>query len=45
MTYRLTRIQHLTGYHPSDPSNRLTLEAAVLGSRFLSWPEDPVPLS
>jgi hypothetical protein len=43
VTYRLTRIRELTGYHPTEPAHRLTLEAAVLGSRLLRWPEKPLP--
>ncbi|HET6530361.1 MAG TPA: helix-turn-helix domain-containing protein [Actinoplanes sp.] len=42
VTYRLARIRELTGYHPTDPGYRLTLEAAVLGARLLHWPDEPV---
>ncbi|WP_370949311.1 PucR family transcriptional regulator [Amycolatopsis sp. cg5] len=38
ITYRLDRIQQLTGYDPRDPAQRFTLEAAVLGARLLDWP-------
>lgn len=38
VTYRLDRIQALTGYHPSEPTQRFTLHAAVLGARLLGWP-------
>ncbi|WP_245757133.1 PucR family transcriptional regulator [Amycolatopsis xylanica] len=38
ITYRLDRIQQLTGYDPRDPAHRFTLEAAVLGARLLNWP-------
>jgi sugar diacid utilization regulator len=39
VTYRLTRITQLTGYDPSVPTQRLTLQAAVIGARLLPWPE------
>jgi sugar diacid utilization regulator len=38
VTYRLDRIRDLTGYHPSEPTQRFTLHAAVLGARLLGWP-------
>ncbi|GGM37554.1 PucR family transcriptional regulator [Dactylosporangium sucinum] len=38
VTYRLDRIQALTGYHPGEPTQRFTLHAAVLGARLLGWP-------
>jgi sugar diacid utilization regulator len=38
VTYRLARITHLTGYDPSVPAQRLTLQAAVIGARLLPWP-------
>jgi sugar diacid utilization regulator len=38
VTYRLDRIQALTGYHPGEPTQRFTLQAAVLGARLLGWP-------
>lgn len=38
VTYRLERIQALTGYHPGEPTQRFTLQAAVLGARLLGWP-------
>lgn len=40
VTYRLDRIRDLTGYHPSEPTQRFTLQAAVLGARLLGWPAD-----
>jgi hypothetical protein len=43
VTYRLHRIHTLTGYHPADPTQRFTLQAAVLGARALNWPQDPLP--
>lgn len=42
VTYRLDRIHALTGYHPSEPTQRFTLHTAVLGARLLGWPtEEP----
>ncbi|MFI5615506.1 PucR family transcriptional regulator [Amycolatopsis sp. NPDC051903] len=38
VTYRLDRVARLTGYDPRRPSQRFTLEAAVLGARLLGWP-------
>jgi sugar diacid utilization regulator len=38
VTYRLDRIRTLTGYHPSESTQRFTLHAAVLGARLLGWP-------
>ncbi|MEV4514199.1 helix-turn-helix domain-containing protein [Dactylosporangium sp. NPDC049525] len=38
VTYRLDRITALTGYAPTEPMQRFTLEAAVLGARLLQWP-------
>lgn len=32
------RITALTGYAPTEPTQRFTLEAAVLGARLLQWP-------
>jgi sugar diacid utilization regulator len=39
VTYRLDRIKALTGYDPTDPAQRFTVHAAVLGARLLGWPE------
>lgn len=39
VTYRLDRIRALTGYDPTDPAQRFTVHAAVLGARLLGWPE------
>ncbi|GAA1033388.1 helix-turn-helix domain-containing protein [Virgisporangium ochraceum] len=39
LTYRLARIHRLTGYDPSNPDHRYTVETAVLGARMLDWPE------
>jgi hypothetical protein len=38
LTYRLARIHRLTGYDPTAPDQRYTLETAVLGARLLGWP-------
>ncbi len=40
VSYRLERIQALTGYHPGEPTQRFTLQAAVLGARLLGWPDN-----
>ncbi|WP_308120091.1 PucR family transcriptional regulator [Streptomyces bambusae] len=37
-TYRLERIQQLTGASPADPVHRYTLQTAVIGARLLDWP-------
>jgi sugar diacid utilization regulator len=43
VTYRLNRIKKLTGKDVNDPTERFTLEAAVLGARLLDWPNRPLP--
>jgi DNA-binding PucR family transcriptional regulator len=43
VSYRLDRIKALTGYAPTEPTQRFTLEAAVLGARLLDWPATPLP--
>jgi sugar diacid utilization regulator len=43
VTYRLDRIKMLTGYDPTDPDHRFTLQAAVLGAKVLNWPAEPLP--
>jgi len=40
VVYRLDRVHDLTGYTPTEPTQRFTLEAAVLGARLLGWPEN-----
>jgi sugar diacid utilization regulator len=40
VTYRLDRIRALTGYHPGEPTQRLTLHTAVLGARLIGWPPE-----
>lgn len=37
VTYRLQRIGDLLGLDPTDPAQRFTLQAAVLGARLLDW--------
>jgi sugar diacid utilization regulator len=39
VTYRLDRIATLTGYDATDPAQRFTIHAAVLGARLLGWPQ------
>ncbi|WP_223838684.1 PucR family transcriptional regulator [Saccharopolyspora pogona] len=43
VTYRLDRIKALTGHAPTDPAQRFTLHAAVLGAKFLGWPQHELP--
>lgn len=38
VTYRLAKITSLTGYNPTVPAQRLTLQASVVGARLLPWP-------
>jgi sugar diacid utilization regulator len=45
VTYRLDRINALTGYNPTDPAHHFTLHAAVLGAKVLAWPETQLPAS
>ncbi|MEU8570724.1 helix-turn-helix domain-containing protein [Streptomyces pathocidini] len=40
VTYRLARIQTLTGSDPTDPMHRYTLQTAVIGARLLNWPTE-----
>ena len=40
--YRLERIAKLTGHSVNDPSQRFTLETAVLGAHLLGWPKGPL---
>jgi sugar diacid utilization regulator len=42
VTYRLDRVRRLTGHDVTEPTQRFTLEAAVLGARLLDWPEQPL---
>jgi sugar diacid utilization regulator len=43
VTYRLARVAQLTGYSVSQPDQRFSLHAAVLGARLLEWPATPLP--
>jgi len=43
VSYRLDRIHRLTGYAATQPTQRFTLEAAVLGARLLDWPATALP--
>ncbi|GEL25089.1 hypothetical protein PSU4_40430 [Pseudonocardia sulfidoxydans NBRC 16205] len=43
VTYRLQRIAELTGHDPTDPAQRFTVHAAVLGARLLGWPKRDLP--
>jgi sugar diacid utilization regulator len=42
ITYRLERVRRLTGFSPTDATQRFTLETAVLGARLLDWPDQPL---
>jgi hypothetical protein len=42
VSYRLDRIRALTEYAPTEPTQRFTLEATVLGARLLNWPATPL---
>ncbi|GAB2756420.1 PucR family transcriptional regulator [Streptomyces bullii] len=42
VTYRLTRIEQLTGHDPTDPEQRYILQTAALGARLLDWPNHPL---
>jgi sugar diacid utilization regulator len=39
VTYRLDRVRSLTGYDPTDPTDRFAVHVAVLGAQLLGWPE------
>ncbi|MEO3757551.1 helix-turn-helix domain-containing protein [Mycobacterium sp. B14F4] len=43
VTYRLDRIRSLTGKDVNDPTDRFTLQAAVMGARLLGWPAVALP--
>jgi sugar diacid utilization regulator len=38
VTYRLDRVKEITGHDPAEPTDRFTLDTAVLGARLLGWP-------
>ncbi len=40
VTYRLAKIANMTGYDPTVPAQRLTLQASVVGARLLPWPPE-----
>ena len=42
VTYRLARVQALTGHDPADPAQGLALRVAVIGARMLGWPSVPL---
>lgn len=44
VTYRLARIDQLSGYSAARPAQRFALHAAVLGARLLDWPARPLPM-
>ena len=44
VTYRLDRVKKLTGYDPTDPAQRFTIHAAVLGATLLGWPHNQLPI-
>ncbi|MFD0367977.1 PucR family transcriptional regulator [Streptomyces sp. NPDC127114] len=39
VSYRLDRIHRMTGADPADPTQRYTLQTAVVGARLLGWPD------
>ncbi|MGI8882599.1 MAG: PucR family transcriptional regulator [Jatrophihabitans sp.] len=43
ITYRLAKIDALTGYRATNPDQRFALHAAVLGARLMDWPERALP--
>jgi sugar diacid utilization regulator len=42
VTYRLQRVQELTGYAAGNPAHHLPLLVAVTGARLLDWPRLPL---
>jgi sugar diacid utilization regulator len=42
VTYRLARVQDLTGHRAGDPQHGLSLLVAVTGARLLDWPRRPL---
>jgi sugar diacid utilization regulator len=44
VTYRLARVEQLTGHSVGKPDQRFALHAAVLGARLLEWPTKPLPV-
>ena len=43
VSYRLDRIKALTGHDPTDPPQRFSINAAVLGAKLLDWPGQDLP--
>lgn len=43
VTYRLSKVEAITGHDPGDPAQRFILHAAVLGARLLGWPSQDLP--
>lgn len=43
VSYRLQRVHALTGYAPTDATQRFTLHTAVLGAKLLGWPTHDLP--
>jgi sugar diacid utilization regulator len=44
VTYRLDRVKTLSGYDPTDPAQRFTIHAAVLGAKLLGWPRNSLTI-
>jgi sugar diacid utilization regulator len=42
VTYRLARIEALTGLDPTAPADALSLQVAAVGARLLDWPATPL---
>ncbi|WP_167529592.1 PucR family transcriptional regulator [Streptomyces spinoverrucosus] len=42
VAYRMARVRTLTGYDPTIPDQRYTLQTATLGARLLNWPALPL---
>lgn len=42
VAYRIARVHALTGYDPTIPDQRYTLQTATLGARLLDWPARPL---
>ncbi|UQX90249.1 helix-turn-helix domain-containing protein [Jatrophihabitans telluris] len=45
VSYRLERVQSLTGLNLSRPADQFALNVAVLGAKLLGWPEDEMGTS
>lgn len=42
VTYRLARVEELTGRDPASPADALALHVAVVGAQLLDWPAHPL---